>query len=554
MPVTCSRSDCSRMSRCCCTSSRAGSASSASAAASRWRARCATRSNAPTSSRSRARSSRPRRISRRRIAERCRTPRTRLVIGDGRTHVALGREPYDVLISEPSNPWIAGVAALFTREFFEAARRAAGARRADVPVGAHVRHLRRRPALDRRDVLVGVSRTRPSGSSATATSCSLGSAEPIEPRLTGRRPQLVARRRCRRSGGGRCRPARTFCCRSPSAGPRRSRGTRLAPTIQRDDRLQLEFSGPRGLYEKASSGTGAILRRAVSEPSGPPTVGRRTTGPRRRRRAGRCWCAPRRTMTPSASSPARSVTIRAATPRPVVSSDRRRRPAGSTRPSAMLRAIRRSDPGSVEVAIALSQLHASRGDFVLAVEPLQSRSPRATALTSARLEQLASVAADAADAAGARRRWSAASKPRRRAVPLRSTTRPPSTRSGAGWTSRCDPAEALSRTRWVPRPLPEPARRAVRRRRPQARGSTRLPRRDRRRSARRDRLHEPREIRNDAGNTAAARSLFAEALVLDPSSPPPGRGWRRRSGSAGCWVQGAELGCWVPGASAGAGC
>src|SRR6185369_11126000 len=29
---------------------------------------------------------------------------------------------YDVIVSEPSNPWMAGIAALFTREFFEAAR------------------------------------------------------------------------------------------------------------------------------------------------------------------------------------------------------------------------------------------------------------------------------------------------------------------------------------------------------------------------------------------------------------------------------------------------
>src|SRR6185295_9694627 len=29
---------------------------------------------------------------------------------------------YDVIISEPSNPWMAGVGNLFTREFFEAAR------------------------------------------------------------------------------------------------------------------------------------------------------------------------------------------------------------------------------------------------------------------------------------------------------------------------------------------------------------------------------------------------------------------------------------------------
>jgi tetratricopeptide (TPR) repeat protein len=49
-------------------------------------------------------------------------PRTHLLIGDGRSHLQLSRRKYDVIVSEPSNPWIAGVAALFTREFFLAAR------------------------------------------------------------------------------------------------------------------------------------------------------------------------------------------------------------------------------------------------------------------------------------------------------------------------------------------------------------------------------------------------------------------------------------------------
>ncbi len=40
-------------------------------------------------------------------------PRARLVVGDGRTHLALTSQTYDVIISEPSNPWMAGVAALF---------------------------------------------------------------------------------------------------------------------------------------------------------------------------------------------------------------------------------------------------------------------------------------------------------------------------------------------------------------------------------------------------------------------------------------------------------
>jgi spermidine synthase len=49
-------------------------------------------------------------------------PRTHLIVGDGRSHLLLSTRQYDVIISEPSNPWIAGVAALFTREFFQMAR------------------------------------------------------------------------------------------------------------------------------------------------------------------------------------------------------------------------------------------------------------------------------------------------------------------------------------------------------------------------------------------------------------------------------------------------
>ena len=45
-------------------------------------------------------------------------PKTNLIIQDGRAHLQLTRKNYDVIISEPSNPWMAGLAALFTREFF----------------------------------------------------------------------------------------------------------------------------------------------------------------------------------------------------------------------------------------------------------------------------------------------------------------------------------------------------------------------------------------------------------------------------------------------------
>lgn len=48
-------------------------------------------------------------------------PHVRLVVGDGRNALRFGREPFDVIVSQPSNLWISGMANLFTREFFEEA-------------------------------------------------------------------------------------------------------------------------------------------------------------------------------------------------------------------------------------------------------------------------------------------------------------------------------------------------------------------------------------------------------------------------------------------------
>jgi spermidine synthase len=49
-------------------------------------------------------------------------PRVRLVVTDARTLLRLTRDRYDVIVSEPSNPWMTVAASLFTREFFELAR------------------------------------------------------------------------------------------------------------------------------------------------------------------------------------------------------------------------------------------------------------------------------------------------------------------------------------------------------------------------------------------------------------------------------------------------
>lgn len=45
-----------------------------------------------------------------------------MIYGDGRTTIQGSDRKYDLIISEPSNPWLAGVSNLFTREFFRSAR------------------------------------------------------------------------------------------------------------------------------------------------------------------------------------------------------------------------------------------------------------------------------------------------------------------------------------------------------------------------------------------------------------------------------------------------
>jgi spermidine synthase len=47
-------------------------------------------------------------------------PRVHVTTGDAREVLMTGRERYDLVFSEPSNPYRAGIASLFTREFYEA--------------------------------------------------------------------------------------------------------------------------------------------------------------------------------------------------------------------------------------------------------------------------------------------------------------------------------------------------------------------------------------------------------------------------------------------------
>jgi spermidine synthase len=50
-------------------------------------------------------------------------PKMRLVIEDAKSFLQTSPGEYDIIISEPSNPWMAGVAGVFSREFYQACRR-----------------------------------------------------------------------------------------------------------------------------------------------------------------------------------------------------------------------------------------------------------------------------------------------------------------------------------------------------------------------------------------------------------------------------------------------
>jgi len=51
-------------------------------------------------------------------------PRSHLIVDDARSYLLYTKQQYDIIISEPSNPWMIGTGALFSRDFYERARHA----------------------------------------------------------------------------------------------------------------------------------------------------------------------------------------------------------------------------------------------------------------------------------------------------------------------------------------------------------------------------------------------------------------------------------------------
>ena len=45
-------------------------------------------------------------------------PRSFVIFDDAKSYFARSNRKYDIIVSEPSNPWVSGVSSLFTREFY----------------------------------------------------------------------------------------------------------------------------------------------------------------------------------------------------------------------------------------------------------------------------------------------------------------------------------------------------------------------------------------------------------------------------------------------------
>jgi spermidine synthase len=185
-------------------------------------------------------------------------PRTRLVVADGRTHLLHSRESYDVIISEPSNPWMAGIASLFTREFFEAAK----ARLAPGGVLCQWAHTYDISAEDLRSIVATFISVFPDGTLwlvGDADVLLLGSTGPLTLRIGDlaagwSRPGVAADL----ASVGVMEP---FALASLFVGEGRtlaewSGGTRL----QTDEDARLEFTGPRAIVGVASGDNAKALR------------------------------------------------------------------------------------------------------------------------------------------------------------------------------------------------------------------------------------------------------------------------------------------------------
>ena len=200
-------------------------------------------------------------------------PRTSLIVGDGRSHLLLSRRKYDVIISEPSNPWIAGVAALFTREFFEGAK----ARLAPGGLICQWAHTYTISDRDLRAIVATFTSVFPNATAWMVNDNDLLMVGALDPEA----PPLASIEKHWRRGDAAANLAEVGAI-EPfdvlslfAAGPAQlkeyvSAGNR-GPEILDDNRMRLEFSAPRELH-RASAGANDASLASIARPDDAPAL------------------------------------------------------------------------------------------------------------------------------------------------------------------------------------------------------------------------------------------------------------------------------------------
>ncbi len=196
-------------------------------------------------------------------------PRTRLIVGDGRSHLMLSRQQYDVIISEPSNPWIAGVAALFTKEFFEGAK----ARLAPGGIICQWAHTYTISERDLKSIVATFTSVFPNGTAWMVNDndvLMVASVDPVLPLLGN-----IERNWSRGTAAANLAEVgamEPFALLSLyAAGPAELAAYSAGADILDDDRMRLEFSAPRELHNASASDNDASLA-AAGAAGTPPEI------------------------------------------------------------------------------------------------------------------------------------------------------------------------------------------------------------------------------------------------------------------------------------------
>ena len=325
-------------------------------------------------------------------------PEVRLIVGDGRSHLLLTPRRYDVIVSEPSNPWMAGVASLFTREFFEAAR----ARLKPGGLLCQWAHTYDISAADLQSIVRTFASVFPRGTMWLVGEGDLlliGGDEDIDRRLDG------VEAACRRGATaetlatvGVSRDEAAFSLLSLFAGgPAELARYGGGAVVQTDDRLPLEYSAPRGIYGRTVGDNSAAIR--ALEPALPAAVRSALD-----RATADAWASRGSMLLKADAYPlAFDAFMRA-----VASDTRHARAlaglseaaAGAHREPDEVRWLRETaarEPSNAAARLELSRVVASGGDFDAAVDAA-TEAVRLAPGDPAAAEQLASIVADAGDA------------------------------------------------------------------------------------------------------------------------------------------------------------